>query len=342
MTRRQPMLCSGNMTLTALTAALFFTTTAFCLAAEQPDVKRQVLELTGGRRAKVVWNQGDGDSLNGKVRLFDTQTGTIDDLPMPSGTAPLLSADGRYVYLATGKAPERTVLRYDTQTKQVKELARGPGNNLLAVWRDPNTGRDWVYVNDSGDRGEAWNATAGPVYRFPADKPEARELFWDRTSSHIYLMFSADGTRACFEPRWENIGLLTLVYGGDGKVDQDESTYRQLMGGCFPSIAPDNSYRIFSLTGAHHEITMIDADGSNRRNIRVSDMPGVREAGRNVWLTRWSTHPRYLTVMGPAGNDGRIWLGRFDEDCTEIEQWVRIVDEGPQCWQSHAWIADGR
>jgi hypothetical protein len=166
-------------------------------------------------------------------------------------------------------------------------------------------------------------------------------LFWDRTSSHFYLMFSADGTRACFEPSWANIGQLKLAFTADGAVDQDKSVYKQFCAGCFPSFAPDNSYRLFTLGGGHHHIEMFDADGTNKRNIPVSDMPGVKEKGKNVWLTRWSTHPRYMTLVAPAGNKARIWIGRFDEAFTKIEAWVPVTKEdGPQCWLSQAWVED--
>lgn len=304
------------------------------VAAEQPAAQKELLELTGGKQLKVVWNQDN------KVKYYDSKAGEIVDLPIPAGSAPLLSIDGERVFVSNGKAPaERVVVMYDIGTKKATELAKGPGNNLLAIWKDPKAGQEWVYVNDSGDKGENWDQPAGKIERFPVDKPEARELFWDRTSSHIYLMFSADGTKACFEPSWSNIGQLSIAYGPDGKVDQDKSTYKTLGGGCFPSLAPDDSYRLFRLDGDHHSITMHDGDGGNARKVPVSEMPGVKDKGRNTWLTRWSTHPRFMTLVAPAGNDARIWLLRFDEGCTKIEGAVPVTNEGgPQCWQSQAWI----
>jgi hypothetical protein len=305
---------------------------------EAAETKKQLLELSGGKQVKVVWNQDK------KVRLYDTKAGATEELPLPEeGSAPLISVDGRYVFTSAGKAPDgRAVFMYDTRKKKLTELAKGPGNNLLAIWRDPKTKKDWVYVNSTGDQGENWDqAKGGAINRFPVDKPEARELFWDRTSSHIYLMLSADGTRACFEPSWANIGQLKLAFTADGKVDQDKSEYKQYGGGCFPSMAPDNSYRLFRLEGDHHAITMQDADGENARKIPVSEMPGVKEKGRNTWLTRWSTHPRYITLVAPAGGDARIWIGRLDEAATKIEQWVPVTKEGgSQCWQSQAWVAE--
>ena len=311
-----------------LSALLFASNPA--MAAD--DTKEQLLALTGGKRIKVVWAQGD------KIQYFDSKEGKIEELPFPEMSQPLLTTDGLKVLCSAGGHDDRKVLMYDTETKELTTLTTGKYSGLMTVWRDPGTGRDWVYVNDAGSDGRNWDQTWGAMYRFPIDDPGEKELFWDRTSTHLYFMLSADGTRACFEPNWSNIGQLNLEYDANGKIDQDRSVYKTVGGGCFPGLAPDNSYRMFRLDGAHKSIHMTDADGENPRTIDMTGMPGVGDAGRTVWLTRWSTHPRYITLMGPDSDEARIWVGRFDEEFTKIEEWVRVVEDGPKCWQSHAWI----
>ena len=306
-------------------------------AAETGISTQEVLKLTGGRRVKAAWIQGTDQDQ--KTMFLDTMDGVVQQLPF-SGTSPLLTQDGRRIVVTAGKpGTERRVMMYDTETKNVTEVAKGPGNAVMAVWQDPKTKRDWVYVNDCGDKGESWDVPAGKIYRFPVDKPEARELFWERTSSHIYLMISADGTHACLEPTWSNIGQLSLVYDAQGKCDQDKSVFKPIGGGCFPSLAPDNSYRMFRLEGDHRAISMTDADGANPRKVDVTGMLTEAQKANNTWLTRWSTDPRYITIVAPAGPNAQIWMGRFDEGATKIEEWARVSPEkGPQCWQSQAWI----
>lgn len=308
----------------------------FGLAASENNTAK-LLELSGGRRVKVTWIQGTEKKKS--LMFYDTKDGIIRELPFVGG-APLLTIDGKRILTATeGPAASRALMMYDTETMKAIQIASGPNNNLIATWQDPKTKRDWVYVNDGGDNGQAWNAPCGKIYRFPIDKPEERELFWDRTSSHIYLMFSADGTRACFEPSWSNIGQLKLAFDAQGKIDQEKSTYKQFGGGCFPSMAPDNSYRMFRLEGDHRAIALCDADNANIRKVSIVGMLNETQKSKNCWLTRWSTHPRYMTLMAPAGPEAQIWLGRFDEKFTKIESWVRVsAEKGPQCWQSHAWI----
>lgn len=308
------------------------------LIAGAPHTK-EILELTGGRRVKVVWIQGK-NGPDRKVMYYDSKADAIKELPLPEAAPSILTRDGRCVVLSLGKAPdERRVLVHELDSGKTTEFPAGPGNNLLEVWQDPKSKRTWIYVNDFGDKGEAWNQSAGAIYRFPADKPDQRELVWDRTSSHFYLMLSEDGTRACFEPSWSNIGQLKFAFTSDGKIDQGNSEYKTFGGGCFPSLAPDNSYRLFRLDGDHRSITMHDADGGNARKISVADIPGVKDAGKGVWLTRWATHPRYMTQMAPDSDSARIYLGRFDEKFTKIGKWAAVSEEGaPKCFNSHAWV----
>ncbi len=341
MTRSLPRKNLGA-TLSALTLALGLGATpdGGLAAAETKSAKQLLLDLTGGRRVKVVWNQGEKDQVP-LIQYYDTQADCVRELPF-AGQQAWLTPDGRRIVAWAGTTDaDHALMMYDTESKAVTKLADGPECYPLAVWNDPKTRRDWVYVNDcgaGGDRQRSWDAGRDKLYRFPIDKPEARELFWDRTTSHEFLMFSADGTHACFAPTFNTIGQLKLTFDAQGKVDQDKSTFKPVGHGCFPGGAPDNSYRVFRLDGDHHTITMCDEDGANPRKIKVSDIPGVAEKGRNVWLTRWSTHPRYLTLVAPAGNDARIWLGRFDAEFTKVEAWVRVAPEGPQCWKSHAWV----
>jgi hypothetical protein len=306
-------------------------------AASTP--KAELMEMTGGLRVKVAWLQGgDGGKL---LKFYDSKTDKIIDLPLKDATPPLFTANGRQIVTHIGQKESAEVVLYDTETQQTKTLTKGLSNTPMAVWTDPKSKRTWVYVNSTGDKGEAWNeAAGGPIYRFPTDKPEARELFWDRTSSHFYLTFSADGTRACFEPSWANIGQLKLVFATDGKVDQDKSEYKTFGGGCFPGFAPDNSYRLFRLEGDHRGIAMCDANNTKQRRITTTDMLKGADAKGQTWLTAWSKNPRYLTCMAPDSDHAMIWLGRFDEDCKKIEKWVRISESGgPKCWNSQAWVA---
>ena len=160
---------------------------------------------------------------------------------------------------------------------------------------------------------------------------------WDRTTSHQFFMLSADGTHAVFAPRFFDLGVLTLALDDSGHVDQDKSVFKPYGAGCFPGMCPDNSYRWFRLEGSHRVITMFDADGAKPRQINVSNMPGVN--GHECWLTRWSTDPRFFTLMGPEKGNSQIYVGRFDDKFTKVEGWVQVTsDDGTKNFLSHSWV----
>ena len=343
---RSPILASIALLAMAFTASDLKAREVQFPNPTQENRKKELLELTGGRQVKVTWWQ------DGKVKYYDTNTDVVKVLPFAGNEnkSLLLTSDGKYIVTSVGPAfSHRQIMAYDTETGKVIASPVGPENNLMAVWTDPETGKVWIYVNSNGDKKESWKAMAGPVYRFPLGEPEKRELFWDRTRSHLYLSFSADGSRACFQPGWGNIGELKIAKKPDGQTDQDNSGYKKYGGGCFPSIAPDNSYRMFILHGSHREIMMYDEGGANPREIPVDGMlknPHSRRGGaRSVWLTHWSTDARYLTLMGPEHDSelhgvSQIFIGLFDDKFTEVEKWVQVSDfKDGKCRRSHAWVA---
>ena len=260
---------------------------------------------------------------------------------MPSGSAPLISRDGRRVFVSAGKAPdERTGRDVRHREQEGHRIGQGPGQQpagRLAGSRRPS--RTGSTSTTPGTRARTGIVPAGTIHRFPVDKPEARELFWDRTSSHVYLMFSADGTRACFDPSWGNIGQLKLAFtrgrqGGSGEIRIQEVRRRLL-----------------PIDGAGQLLPPVPAgwrpprDHDARRGRRQSSgrsrcprCPGVKDKGRNTWLTRWSTHPRYITLVAP-GRQRRPDLDRALRRGLHQDRGVGAGDaEGPQCWQSqHGW-----
>lgn len=342
-----------GISLAALATSLLLVAAPSSGAASEDAAaaKKQLLEMTGGRRVKVVWGQ-QAKNNRAVYKYFDTKEGVIRELPFDTRSGDVvfgqiwLTPNGRRVVALTVKPDgERTLVMYDTESKKVTKLADGPDCYPVAIWNDPKTKIDWVYVNDcaaEGPRKRGWDAGRDKLYRFPLDKPEARELFWDRTTSHEFLSFSADGTHACFAPVFSNIGDMTYAFDAAGKVDQDNSKFKTAGHGCFSGMIADNSYRLFHLEGAHKAIMMYDAGGANARKIDITGMPGVGEKGLPAWLTRASTNPRYITIMAPCNNDSQIWVGRFDEGFTKIEKWVKVSGDAIGCQKSHSWVEPER
>jgi hypothetical protein len=153
-----------------------------------------ILKLTGGKRAKVVWNEGAGESRI--LDYFDTNVGRIVKLPF-AGNAPKFTPDGTRVLATVGDA----VMMYHTETGNVTELYKGPHRSLMTVWQDPKTGKEWVYVNDKGEKGARYITLMAP------DSPQARAWFGrfdkDFTKIEAWVGVSAEnGPKALHSHSW--------------------------------------------------------------------------------------------------------------------------------------------
>ncbi len=194
------------------------------------------------------------------------------------------------------------------------------------VWADPHTGKTWVLVRTGN------GTEKNPIIRYRLDNPEISEMVWDKTATGHNLVpwfrLSADGKMAADAFPWSSCGVANLA----------SRMWKQYAGGCWPSIAPDNSYRTFVFQGNHRDVTMFDADGRNRRTVKINQAPGIN--GRDVYYPRWSSDSRFLTMTGPGvgGREAELYLGRFDGNFNAIQKWVRVTHNNTGDFFGDAWI----
>jgi hypothetical protein len=200
----------------------------------------------------------------------------------------------------------------------------------LWPWRDPATGIEWVYASNAAgqDKGEF-------VDRFQLDKPETRErMYTGRLTNRLSL--SADGTCAVSEFPWPDAGML---YFRTGQVDR--KNFRQ---GCNTYMAPDNSYMVTVMNGAHDLVTLYKPDGSSRD---VSVVPPGLKMKKNgepgcMWNPKWASDARHMVVAGPFANLGvdhaDIWLGQFAADFNSIAKWVQVSDNDFMDTYGYVWV----
>lgn len=276
------------------------------------DRASEIEQITGSR-TKVVWARSitgicerDVTTANYALMGFDTYTGNRHEIVAgPVNCAnPWITPDGRRVVYSDWPANEVHIVDWTGQNR--RHLLSGFG---LAVWADPKTGVEWVYVSDK--------AYGSSVHRYQIDDPEQSELVWDKTGVSIRFRVSADGTRAGGEFPWSSAGVITLPNG----------TFTKYSSGCNSMLAPDNSYRFFHMKGTHREIFMYDSGGLNQRKIMLNTAPGIDDA--SVWIPKWSSDARFLTISGPESvpdSKNDIYLGAFNEDFTDIVAWTRVTD----------------
>ena len=310
--------------------ALTITIATAAATLARADLAAEVRQLTG-RPTRLVWSQAvdqpdDLCAQGDRFRLLglDTEDGR-GIRPIRSEISgyskPLFTSDGSRVVYSNRK--ENAVYLVHWDGSGLHKLVSGFASD---VWTDPKTGVEWVLVRTgNGDQNN-------PIVRYRIDKPEVHKDVWTRTANGHNLMpwfrLSADGARAADAFPWSSCGVADLSQG----------RWQQYAGGCWPSIAPDDSYRMFVFQGNHREVAMFDRDGTHRRIVAVNKAPGID--GRDVYFPRWASQPRFLTMTGPGvgGAQANLYLGRFDEGFNKVEKWVQITHDDKGDFFGDAWI----
>ena len=307
------------------------------------------LRALAGGPVRVVWCQAaDGKSIDtfaqgDRHRLagLDTEDGRGERFLLPDTASyhkPLLTSDGGRVVYTDYPAKKIFVVQWDGSGR--RELGAGVAAD---TWRDPRTGREWVYAITGEITGES--SEGRPVVRFPIDDPKAREVVWDKTAMVAdNLQLSADGTHVSGLFPWPHAGVADLA----------EQGYKRVARGCWPSLAPDNSYMLWVFDGAHRNVTLFPLGRRSSWKVPIDRAPGID--GYEVYHPRWANHPRYLAITGPyKGGDGRnrigaggdaveVYVGRFSADFARVEQWVQATrnpraDFYPDVWMAAAGAA---
>ncbi len=292
----------------------------------------QAIRALTGARTRLVWVQDVDDkddpyAQGTRLRLMglDTDDGKGERVIVaePSNyLKPLLTPRGDRIVYGNRYQNKVFVVNWDGSGK--RELTVG---GVAEVWLDPKTGVEWAYVqNKAADK-------KAPIQRVRLDNPAIREPVWDKTpvdaSEHGNFQLSADGTRAAGLFPWPSGGVANLTTG----------EWQQTSGGCWTSMSPDDSYRMWVFDGPHRNIYL--HHNGKQQKVVLSDAPGVD--GQEVYHPRWSNHPRVMAMSGPGkgshhgGKQVEIHLGRFAGDFTRIESWTRAThnergDYFPDVW----------
>ena len=299
-----------------------------------------------GAPLRIVWCQAaetncqDTFAMGDRLRLmaYDSEDGR-GERPLQARIGgyhkPLLTPDGRRIVYTDYPVSKVHVVQWDGSGDRVV------GDGVAAdTWRDPRTGEHWVYTV----RGEIRGVTGqGPsVWRFPIDRPDARELVWDRTPvAADNFQVSDNGTLAAGLFPWPDAGLADLARG----------TWDRKARGCWPSLAPGDTGLMWVFDGSHREITLFPAGGLDGWGVSLCG--ARRVAGREVYHPRWSNHPRFLAITGPyecgygqnrigaCGDAVEVYLGRFTADFRDVDRWERVTRNDYADLYPDAWIATG-
>lgn len=319
----------------------------------------RVERVTGGHTRVVwMWHQstkstdtyasGESHFLAG----FDSRDGEGVRVILgerDSYARPLLSADGKTIVFTDkntekkgGKkhyAPKIHRLPWGGGFGELEEIADGLA---VDVWRDPASGIDWVYAVDDLVPSSRASVEARKLVRFRLDEPSERETVFEGRISPDNVQLSRDGRLASGLFPWPDGGVLET---GTGK-------WHRTTGGCWTSMAPDDSGVSWVFDGAHRTVRMFSADRGTRWKTAINVPEEV--GGREVYHPRWSNHPRVFAMTGPYGKAGpgenpiskggafaEIYVARFSGNLRKVEEWVRLTDNETGDFFPDVWVEGG-
>lgn len=302
------------------------------------------MEAVTGGPTRVVWTQDfeelrDTLGRGSRLRLmgYDSRAGRGERVILPGPgpmLKPLFTPDGeRVVYSLIG---ENATYIVNWDGGDHRRLAEGMA---VATWRDPAEGTDWIYLGRERQEDEVFTFSFGRIVRIPLEDSGAEETVWPGPRMAMdNIQLSADGRRACGQFPWPRVGVASFPDGG----------YERIGTGCWTALAPDNSYIMWALDGAHRNLLMADTRSGDRWMVNVCRAPGV--GGHEVYHPRWSNHPRLMVMTGPytiqdgvnniggGGPEVEIHVGRFSEDRRAIEKWVQISDDDHANFFPDLWV----
>ena len=319
----------------------------------EPDPTAVEIEAATGARTRLVWmrfTRTDISDVYGNFenfQLYGIDTGdTLGERPILEDkgnySRPLLTHDGETIVF-TRKHTERDgskktfrpeIFRVDWQGENFERLGEGYAVDL---WRDPETGVDWVYCADL-DPSDQSNLYASRIERFQLIDPFEREVVFDKSQvSPDNVQLSRDGRRMSCQFPWPKVGA----------VDLETGERWQNQHGCWPSMAPDNSYAAWVFDGGHKSVHVFGDRGVKHAQVSFAEAPGI--GSFEMYHPRWSNHVEYFTVTGPykgrtigaAGHTAEILLGKFSSDLKSVDAWVQVTDNDVGDFFPDAWIEGG-
>ncbi len=311
-----------------------------CSEEPTPDPAADELENLTGYPARLTWIQDTGTPGGGdyqatgthhRLKVFCTREGRPRVLHHREGMnyySPLITSDGQHVVFSNRH--EETIYVIPWQGGEPEPVAEG---RALAIWNHPETGEDWVYlIRDPGDGEENRHLYRRPLFQNGGETPH-EEFLWDTTRIGR-LQVSADGNMLAAEFDWPATGYIDLASG----------QWERVANGCWPAMAPDNSYLMWVFTGTHRAMEMFSLPDNRRWTVTINQHDKL--AGMRTYHPQWSNHPDFIVLTGPY--EGQFWeqrervnifVAQFNEERTQLKNHLQVTDNGVMDIMPSLWIA---
>lgn len=322
----------------------------------QDQAQAQFMELMGGAPARLVWvedpSEESSDTFAESEALhlmgWDTREGGPRRLAAEAGNfgRPLVTPDGRHVIFTDKRMQRRGEARQfrpiiravDWESGKVRTLGKG---FAVDTWAEPGSGRVWVYALDRIHPSRQPSVNGSTLLRFALDAPDRREVVWTRTRLSVdSVQVSRDGRRFAALFPWPDAGLGDFASGRWNKLDI----------GCWPALAPDDSYVAWVFDGPHRNLRLVAPESDARWKVPISSAPDLR--GKEAYHPRWSNHPQFIVFTGPytkkkkgsrnaissGGLTAEVHIGRLSTDGARMETSVRLTHNKHGDFYPDLWI----
>ena len=333
---------------------LSFVAFAFLLGVTRADTAADIKDLTGAP-TRVVWIQDAGDTAcvysekpTLRLMVYDTEDGQGERQLLPDigwYAKPVITADGTRV--AFNDIADHTVKIVNWDGTGLRTIVTDVGTfQDLDIWTDQKTGFDWIYSEVMEKRE---GQTVPVIRRYRVDDPKINELIWDKTKVSLFRL-SGDGRVA--------------AGGGDGgntpqgRLVLPNVFFQAYAGGCWPSMAPDNSHLMWVFTGNHRSVHMcfpVSRSGNaNVVEVRLDGAPGlVLKNNEEMYHPRWTNNVHFLTVTSPYSDRHflggpnisnevaakvEVYIGKFKDDFMGVERYVQVTHNDRGDYWPAVWI----
>jgi len=318
-----------------------------CKGDEDSSAAVQSGKSFSGLHFRVVWVQDAGKNKDvfcrgRKLRLMaldstDNRGERVVVDQVGSFLKPMLNGDARWiVYTSYDQQGHSSVWCVDWLGKGRKRIAAG---RAMDIWQEPGTGREWVYFqkNSAVSRRE----DSGVLYRLPLAGDGREERVWPEQNipiSQDSFQLSADGSMAAGLFPWPRAGTVRLA---DGRITILER-------GCWTSLAPDNSFIFWTFRDNHRVVNMVDTKSGKRWEVSLGTSEYIGD--HETYHPRWSNNRKYMVLTGPytvmqggnairGGGEGiEILIGRFNNELTAMNGWLRVTDNQRADFFPDLWI----
>jgi hypothetical protein len=271
---------------------------------------------------------------------------------------PLLTPDGNRILFTRKKIDKNaagiktfdlSIMSTDWSGAEPQTVAEG---YALDVWKDPASGRDWVYAARDVPPTHRISWAAKQLVRFPLEAPGQVEIVWDQTLiSPDNTQLSADGRRASGQAPWP--------HGGQFLLESAKPAFWPTQIGCWAGMAPDNSYLSWMLDGNHRQLNLTaTAPEKKTWSLEFKAIPSLAKG--EIYHPRWSNHPRFIALTGPyiaergtdsdgdatsvigkGGRTAEVVIAKLNPTVTGFEGSVTLTQNEATDAYPDLWIAEG-